>query len=163
MAKRKVGPIVAFKDGSDYIARLEKLETNVDEIVGKAIFPAAKVVADEIRKEISSLRTDESGKKGTINAKQRAGLHNNLGIAKLQRDGKLTNVKIGWGGYNDITTKRWPNGQPNQMIARSVERGTSFMQANPFVKRAVSRTKKTATAEMQNVLNSEIEKVMKKE
>ena len=107
--------------------------------------------------------TDESGKKGTLNAKQRAGLHKGLGIAKMQQDGKLTNVKIGWDGYNDIKTKRWPNGQPNQMIARSIERGTSFMKANPFVKRAVNRTRKAAAAEMQNVLDSEIEKIMKKE
>lgn len=163
MAKRKVGPTAKVKDGSAYIAQLEKLEANVPEIVGKAIFPAAKVVADEIQKEISSLRTDESGKRGTLNAKQRAGLHKGLGIAKMQQDGKLTNVKIGWDGYNDIKTKRWPNGQPNQMIARSIERGTSFMKANPFVKRAVNRTRKAATAEMQNVLDSEIEKIMKKE
>lgn len=163
MAKRKIGPTASFKDGSAYIAQLERLEANVPEIVGKAIFPAAALVADEIQKEISSLRTDESGKRGTLNAKQRAGLHKSLGVAKLQQDGKLTNVKIGWDGYNDIKTKRWPNGQPNQMIARSIERGTSFMKANPFVKRAVSRTRKAATAEMQNILDSEIEKIMKKE
>lgn len=163
MAKRKVGPTMKFKDGDDYIAKLEHLGARTEDILAQAIFPAAAVVTDEIQKEISTLRVSENGEGGGLSAKQRAGLHNGLGIAELRQDGKLLNVKIGWDGYNDIKTKRWPKGQPNQVIARSVERGTSFMQANPFVKRAVARTRKVSQEKMQEVIDREIEKIMKKE
>lgn len=163
MGKRKVGPTIKFKDGSDYIAALELLGARTEDILGRAIYPAAQVVTDEIQKEISTLKVSEDGKKGTLNAKQRAGLHNGLGIAVMQKDGDLLHVKVGWDGYNEIKTKRWPKGQPNQMIARSIERGTSFMQANPFVKRAVARTKKISQEKMQEVIDQEIEKTMKKE
>ena len=111
----------------------------------------------------NSLAVSEENKPGVLNAKQRAGLHNGLGIASLREDGEYLNVKIGWDGYNDIKTKRWPKGQPNQVIARSVDRGTSFMQANPFVKRAVARTRKVSQEKMQEVIDREIEKIMKKE
>ena len=47
------------------------------------------------------------------------------------------NVKIGYDGYNNIVTERWPQGQPNMMIARAAESGTTFMQAQYFMERAV--------------------------
>lgn len=163
MGKRKVGPTMKFKDGDDYIAKLEHLGAQVEDILGQAIYPAAGAVFEAIQKEISTLNVSDSGEMGSLNALQRQGLHEGLGIAEMRVDGKLLNVKIGWDGYNKIKTERWPKGQPNQMIARSVERGTSFMQANPFVKRAVSRTRKISQEKMQEVIDREIEKIMKKE
>lgn len=163
MAKRKVGPTMKFKDGESYILKLDALGMKLDDVLAKAIYPAAGVVADEIQKEISKLNVSDSGELGSLNAKQRAGLHKGLGIAVLRKDGDLLNVKIGWDGYNEIKTKRWPQGQPNQMIARSVERGTSFMQANPFVKRAVARTKKVSQEKMAEVIDREIAIIMNKE
>ena len=47
------------------------------------------------------------------------------------------------------------------MIARSIERGTSFMTANPFMKRAVSKTRKRAQEAMKKAAEREIEKIMK--
>lgn len=160
---RKKGPVIQFKDGADYIARIEHLGVVSQDIFGNAIYPAAGVVTDEIQKEISKLNVNDAGGKGSLNSIQRAGLHNGLGIAKQQKDGDYLNVKVGWNDYNDFVTERWPEGQPNQMIARSVERGTSFMKANPFVKRAVAQTRNIAQEEMAKVIEREIKKNMEKE
>lgn len=165
--RRKMGPTISFKDGEDYIFKLQALGDASEDIFGNAIYPAAGLVADEIQKEISNLKTSKDGQ-GSLNAIQRAGLHEGLGIAPQRHDGNYLNVKIGWNiegekGYNDIKTKRWPNGQPNQMLARSVERGTTFWKPNPFVKRAVARTRNLAQEEMEKVVEREIKKIMEKE
>lgn len=155
---------VTLKDGSDYLSKLRDLsKATQTKVLGPAIYDAAGIVADEIQKGISGLAVSEENKPGVLNAKQRAGLHNGLGIASLREDGEYLNVKIGWDGYNDIKTVRWPKGQPNQMIARSVERGTSFMQATPFVKNSVKKVKKQSIQAMQDRINQETEKIMKKE
>lgn len=153
---------IQFKNGSEYMAKLEKLDRSFrSDVAGKAIYKGAAVVADAIQAGISGLRAEDTEALGKLSAKQRYGLHQSLGIAKLQNDAGLLNVKIGWDGYNDVKTKKWPKGQPNQMIARSVERGTSFMIANPFVKKAVSKSRKEALKVMGETVDQEIEKLMK--
>ena len=80
----------------------------------------------------------------------------------MQKDNDgMYNVKIGFDGYNNIRSKRWPQGQPNQMVARAIESGTSWMSKNRFVGKAVSRVKKQTLAAMQKRAESEINKIMK--
>lgn len=153
---------IQFKEGDEYLAKLETLEHSAKaSVIGPAIYSGANIVADEINASISSLATSEDPAQGTLNAIQRKGLHDGLGIAKMRNDEGFYNVKIGWDGYNGIKTKKYPKGQPNQMIARSIERGTSFMKANPFVKRAVSRSRARAVKAMKETADKEIEKIMK--
>lgn len=159
---------IQFKKGDEYLAKISKLEALAkDEVIGGAIYGAASIVADEIRKELDKVPTDErygtqsepanGPKKGQIK-----GLEDNLGIAKMQDDGTgYIHVKIGWNGYNHIKTKRWPNGQPNQMIARSIARGTSYMTGHDFVKKAVSATKKRAIQYMKDIVDQKTEEIMK--
>lgn len=159
---------IKFKNGDKYIAKISKLEANTrDQVCGKAIYGAAEIVADEIRAQLKKVPTDESGDgywgelEGPKKA-QKKGLYDSLGIASMQDDGTgFLNVKIGFDGYNKIQTKRWPQGQPNQMIARSVERGTSFMKANPFVKPAMQECRKRAMKYMKQSVDKSIEKIMK--
>ena len=47
------------------------------------------------------------------------------------------------------------------MVARSVERGTTFMKENPFMKTAVSKARKRAKAAMVKAAEREIETIMK--
>ena len=159
---------IKFKNGDEYITKISKLEANTrDQVCGKAIYGAAEIVADEIRAQLKKVPTDESGDSywGEVDGPkkiQKKGLYESLGIAEMQDDGRgFLNVKIGFDGYNKIRTKRWPQGQPNQMIARSVERGTSFMKANPFVKPAMQECRKRAMKYMKQSVDESIEKIMK--
>ena len=91
----------------------------------------------------------------------REGLADSLGIASMQDDGTgYLNVKIGFDGYNGIKTQRWPNGQPNQMVARSVESGTTWMKKNPFVRKAVTASRKRALEYMKDSVDRSIEEIM---
>lgn len=159
---------ITFKSGEEYMLKLTRLEKEtVEKVCGPAIHDGAKVVADAIRAELQTVPTDEGwgtqehpvvGPKKT----QKAALLGTLGITSMQKDNDgMYNVKIGFDGYNNIRSKRWPQGQPNQMVARAIESGTSWMSKNRFVGKAVSRVKKQALTAMQKRAESEINKIMK--
>lgn len=159
--------IVQFKKGDEYLAKIEKIARgSKEQIVGPAIYDAADIVTDAVREKLSGVPTDERwAPLGTVKAGPRkaelAGLQNSLGIASLQDDSGFINVKVGFDGYNSIKTATWPNGQPNQLIARSVERGTYFMQANPFMKRAMASARTKALEAMKKKIDENLEKMMK--
>lgn len=159
---------IQFKKMDEYLFKISKLEAELkDQVLGEAIYGAAGIVADEIRQKLEQVPTDESF--GTSSAptsgprkKQVEGLMDSLGIASLQDDGTgYLNVKIGFDGYNDIVTQRWPRGQPNQMVARAVESGTTWMQKNDFVRRAVASSRKRAIEFMKKTVDKSIQKIMK--
>ena len=143
---------IQFKRGDEYLAKMARLEAELkDEVLGEAIFGAAGIVADEIRESLDRVPTAYQGR----------GLADSLGIASLQDDGTgYLNVKIGFDGYNGIKTQRWPNGQPNQMVARSVESGTTWMKKNPFVRKAVTASRKRALEYMKDSVDRSIEEIM---
>ena len=151
-----------------YITKLSQLAAQAREgVIGPAIHDAASVVADSIQSEISAIPTDNgygtpSEPQSGLNAKQKAALHNSFGITKMRNDNGFYNVKLGFDGYNDIKTKRWPNGQPNAMVARAVERGTSWLKATPFVKRAVNASKQQAVGIMQTTIDNKIYEILRK-
>lgn len=159
---------IQFKKMDEYLFKISKLEAELkDQVLGEAIYGAAGIVADEIRQSLEQVPTDESF--GTSSAptsgprkKQVEDLMDSLGIASMQDDGTgYLNAKIGFDGYNDIVTQRWPRGQPNQMVARSVESGTSWMKKNGFVRKAVTSSRKRAVEFMKRTVDKAIEKIMK--
>lgn len=139
MAKFYVG-----KGLEEYLATLGNLETHAEGMIKYAVYPAAGIVADAVRSEIAAIPTRAPRGSDGILADQRRGLYDGLGISSFQNEGGYINVKIGFDGYNDHKTEKYPHGQPNAMIARSINSGTSFSQKYPFVDRAVRKSKKQA-------------------
>ena len=78
----------------------------------------------------------------------------------MQDQNGYLNVKIGFDGYNRTKTDQYPQGQPNQLVARGVESGTSWKQKHPFIRPAVTRARKKAEEKMAEVLDYEIKKIM---
>lgn len=137
----------------EYIKALNDISAKTEEFCGKAIYHGADVLADSVKSAITSLPTDnrpyvKDGRKRGPSDRQKAGLIDGFGIAKMQTDGESYNVKLGFDGYNDVVTKRWPKGQPNVIVARAVESGNSFMQPLKFMARAVNGSKSAAIEEM---------------
>ncbi len=158
---------IQFKKGDEYLFKISKLSVLMKtKVCGEAIHGAAKIVTDEIRKELEKVPTDERWGTPEHPAKgprkvELQSIAGALGIAKMQEDWTgYFDVKIGFDGYNGVRTKRWPKGQPIQMIARSIERGTSFMEPNPFVKRAAAATRKKAIDHMKRTIDAEIKNIM---
>lgn len=158
---------ITFKGLEEYTAKLNRLDAlSRDKVIGAAVYEGAEIAADIIREEISALPTDESWgssewPKMGPSQEEKDGLLKSFGIAPIRNDNGFINVKLGFDGYQGNPTRRYPRGKPNQMIARSVASGTTFMFGHPFMKRGISKAKKAATAAMEHRINEEINKIMK--
>lgn len=158
---------ITFPGLNDYELMISKLSKGVDDIAGKAIYAGAGIVADAIKENIKALPivrgygTEKDPLPGGVTAPQKAGLIDGMGISPMQNDAGYLNVKIGFDGYNATKTEKYPQGQPNQLVARGVESGTSWKKKSPFIRPAINASKQRAEDEMARILDQEIEKVMK--
>lgn len=149
MAKFQVG------DGIDrYIDQLQNLEYNCREVIGEAIYVGAGLVADAVKANIKGLPPTAA------NGLEKAGLIDGFGIAKMRDENGYFNVKLGFTGYNKIKTKKYPGGQPNSVIARSIESGSSWRSSYPFVAPAVRATKDRAEQAMAEEIEKNIKSTM---
>jgi len=154
-----------FEGVDELVKKYEKLEKDSEKIIGEAIYKGAGYVARVIQNSIAGIATDNRNKIGTPDDPlsgpktiQVIGLQKSLGIAKMRNDNSFRNVKIGFDGYNTLKTKRWPNGQPNMMVARSIESGTSWMQKQPFMRKAEQAAKGPCEMIMADSVESAIQK-----
>lgn len=151
--------ITGFKE---YFDLLNTTESQVRTMCGRAIHPGAKIVANEAKKQLRNIPVDstETHKKRQhhISQQQKNGLIESMGIAKMRRTGDGWDVKLGFDGYNDVITSKWPKGQPNAMIARSLNKGTSFIKPYPFMDKAIRISEKQCIEAMEKEFNKQLEK-----
>lgn len=151
----------------NYIKQLDKLrQSTKDGVVGKTVYAGAEVVADSVRRAIQALpvgdgRARDGGLVDTVTLPQKAGLLDGFGVSRMKDDNGFVNVKLGFDGYNSTRTEKYPRGQPNALIARSVNSGTTFRKKTKFVDKAVNSARKAAQAAMDAACSREIEKIMK--
>lgn len=158
---------MAFKAGDEFALKLSRLATGSDEIAKKAIYAGAGIVADKIKANIQSLPSDtfrhlapEEKFSGLPEAAKRD-LAESFGVTPIKQDADGNwNAKVGFDGYGSHPTKKYPQGLPNQLLARAVESGSSVRQKKPFVRPAVNATKGKAQAKMGEVIDEEIKKIM---
>lgn len=156
---------ITFPGLRDYELMLSKIESVSDDMIGRAVYEGAGIVADAVKANIEALPivtgygTSENPLPGGVTAVQKAGLREGFGISKLQDDSGYLNVKLGFDGYNRTKTEKYPGGQPNQLVARGVESGTSWKQKKSFIRPAVNKTRKQAEQKMKDVLDEEISKI----
>lgn len=133
----------------EYLELLKGALEKRKELFQRSIKPGADIVADYCKGQLHGLTVDDtlfkfSAQYGRmrrgLTSKQKEGLVISMGLAPIQKKPDGWDVKLGFDGYNDVITDRHPKGQPNAMIARSVNKGTSFMVAQPFMDRTVTAT-----------------------
>lgn len=151
-------------DGIDnYIRQLQNCADKTENIIKRSAWEGARVVMDAVKAEAQTIPTHGSTKGSTdivngLTPTQKAGVIASLGIARFRQDGNFLNVKIGSDGYNTVKTEKYPNGQPNAMLVRALESGTSFRAAYPFVSRAVSKSRSKAIEAMRKQCDEEVKK-----
>lgn len=150
----------------EYEEMLGKLDKDTVPMIGRALYEGGKVVADEFRSEIEALPVVAPNVRGTsehkltgITSEQKRGLLQGLGIAKMRSRDGVHDIKIGFDGYNSVRTKKYPSGQPNAMIARSVNTGSSFRAATHFADRAARNSKARAEKAMQQQFDKDLKKI----
>lgn len=165
MAKWIVG-----KGLNNYIAYLQSIEAVTDEMIGEAVYDMAKVVADKVRANIEALPavSNEANiatyREGysRLSEPEKQGLLDGFGVSPLQDDSGYRNVKLGFDGYNSIKTKKYPQGQPNALIARVTESGSSYREKTPFIRTAVNAARKPAEKAGQAKIDEKIKSIKTK-
>lgn len=154
-----------FKGLDEYLQKLQRVEKNTPEIVGKVVYGMADIVADAVREEINALPAEpdvealkswSKGERAPLTVKEKKGLQKGFGITKMLEEDGYYHVKLGFDGYNDIKTKKYPKGQPNVLIARAIESGSSIRDKRPFVRPATNKSRKSAEKRAQTIIDDEI-------
>ena len=162
MASFKMQGMEAYENMLSQIAS----PTTTAQIAGAAIYAGADVVADAIRSAIEDIPEVDHRKHGTseeqldgITSAQKKGLLEGFGITPMQEDSGMFHVKLGFDGYNEVKTKQYPGGQPNAMIARSINSGTSFRKKTRFVDKAAKASKGAAEKAMAAAFDKKLAEV----
>ena len=154
-----------------YLKQLNALRDDVVPMCKAIVFPGAAILADAMRSEVDSLptitdaRAKNNYQHGVVNAAlsvtQKAGLSDSLGITPIKKDRQgMVQCSVGFSGYNNVVTRKFPNGQPNAEVARSLEKGTSYLKRNAFATRAVKKARANAESAMRAEADTQIQRIM---
>lgn len=121
------------------------------EVMKAACYAGIKVLADTLDTEIAGLPEEEGYmpngvKRNVVTKHQKEMLRKRLGISRIDSTTEKADVVVSFAGYDDKPTKKYPNGLPIPLLARSIESGSSVRVKNPFVRRAFNKASSEATA-----------------
>ena len=158
---------ITFKGQSEYYKKLQQLQDvyRQDEPLERVVYKGASVVADAIRSKIGSLpvtgfqRLPEGKRFSGISKEQKEDLLKGFGLSPIQRLSKSIDTKAGFDGYGSYPTKSYPQGIPNNLLARSIESGSSVRGKTPFVAPAVRASKDKAVREMENEIDTQMKDI----
>ena len=142
--------VKGVKGGDEFSALLSNLAGDqVIPVMKAACYAGAGVLADALKSEIQSLPEQDGympkGKKRNVIGKHdKRMMQERLGVSHIEATGDKADVVVSFSGYNNRPTKKYPQGVPIPLIARSIESGSSVREKNPFIRRAFNSAKSSA-------------------
>jgi hypothetical protein len=154
-----------FQGLDEYLKVLADLGDKSEGLIKRAVYDGAAEVAKAVEAEIRALTENDGFQvrlpiRG-VSKEQKRGLLEGMGFAKMENENGFINTKLGFDGYNEVKTKQFPKGQPNAMIARSINSGSSTRKKDPFMNRAVKAAKEKAENAMAARLDADIATIIK--
>ena len=134
--------------------KMGKLPENAAKVAAEALYEGAGVVADKVSSAVQGIATEPfkyaaRGKKRKPSPEEKAIVASaKHGVAKFRKSGVSVQTSVGYqnAGYASLNGKT----KPVPLIANAINSGTSFMQKQPFMRRAFSQSKGPATAAIEN-------------
>lgn len=148
----------------DYIKALDSLSADTEKIITEAMYDGAKILIEQCKDNIHNLPVENGylkpgEQRNCCTDSEKKDLLDHIGIAKFSKQNGKVSTAIGFnGGYSSHKTKKYPNGVPIPLIARSIESGSSVRVKHPFMRSAVNSTKEQITRMMQEKMHDEIQK-----
>lgn len=143
------------------------LEGGVNGVASAALYKGAGVVADAISGAISGIQTEpyrrvnEGDPKRKPSPEEKAVLgQGHFGIAKFRKGGAEVTTSIGMGNSGYGSLGRSGKSVPVPVIARSIDSGTSFMQKQPFLRKALNTAGKEALAVIEAEIDSRFQSII---
>ena len=156
---------VKVKGVSDVSLMLGKLAQAGSGVAKMVVYDGARVMADEISRQIRNLKTDEprclrdGDKFRVITAIDQRDLARHLGISRITKSTTGTTAVIGAAGYGSYKTKKYPDGLPMAMLARSLHKGTVVREKSAYIDRAIGAAGQKARAAMAETGEKAIAKI----
>ena len=150
--------------GVDELSRkLKKLEDEAQGVVSQALYEGAGVLADSVSQAVHGIATEPfrygtSTNRRKPSPEEKAILENaRRGVAKFRSGAGSVNTSVGMqnSGYAELKGKN----VPVPLIANAINSGTSFMQKQPFMRKANAK-KGEAAAKIEEVLRKRIEEMI---
>lgn len=128
---------------------IEKMLTGLGEecqgVCARAVFKGAARAAEALKEAVQALPVEPfhplpGAPNGTdplnvVTEDDKEDLLNGIGVAAFGYAGDGADTAVGFNGYSRHKTKKYPNGVPIPMIARSIESGSSARAKRPFIRR----------------------------
>ena len=155
---------VTFMALGAYALQLARYASQVrgGKMLEHAVHDGAEIVADKIRENLQALPEEsfralrEGERFNGLPPSQKDDLLRGFGLTPISADKSgFLHTKAGFDGYGQHPTKKYPQGVPNQLLARAVESGSSVRNKTPFVRTAVAATSKAAVQAMQRTIDEE--------
>ena len=145
--------------------KLGQLGEKGQEIASVGLYEGAGVMADAVSRSVQGIDTEkfryvQNGRKRKPSPEEKAMLEAApKGVAKFRKNGVSVETSVGLSnaGYGQL----WDKKKPIPLIANAINSGTSFMDKQPFFRKAVSRTKAAATAAIENGILKRAEEMIK--
>ena len=161
-------PMSIETDLSQIEGLFDELEGSVGKAAAHGLYKGAGVVADALTAAIKSIKTEpfhyvrEGEPKRLPSPQEVAALgHGQFGVAKFRGSGSEIQTSVGFGdaGYAHImgSGKDESKVTPVPEIAYSINSGTSFMQKQPFLRKAYNVSKGRADYIIASTIEAELQ------
>ena len=153
-------------DGMEQLSKmLTELGDKAQGVASMGLYDGAGVMADGMKASAESIHTAPFHYAVFITREpspeeKAAVLQARMGIAKFDKNGSEVNTSVGYqnSGYAEVAGKV----KPIPQIVNSINSGTSFMQKQPFVRKAAKAGGTKAMEAMKNVIETEFEAITNK-
>lgn len=144
---------------------LEKMAEDAPKVAAKALYQGAGIMAKEVTKGVATIRTAPfkyagNGQTRLPSPEEKAVVQKGaVGIAKFDKNGTEVNTSVGFknAGYAKMAGKT----VPIPKIVNAINSGTSFMQKQPFVRKAARAGTNKAINAMKEVIETEFQAMTK--
>lgn len=152
-------------DGMEEISSLlDKMEQQAPAVAARALYEGAGIMAAEIKKGAESIRTapfqfTRNGTRLPSPEEKQIVLDAGAGIAKFAKNGAEVDTSVGYraSGYADLKGKK----KPVPLIVNSINSGTSFMNKQPFIRKAAASGGPKAMAAMRESIEKAFDDMKK--
>ena len=140
---------VTVKMPEEFIKKMSKLGQNTDKITESVLKAGGSLVMDKVKNNLSGV----IGKNTKVKSRSTGELVSSLGLSGVEQDRKGgSNIKIGFAEPRS-------DGESNAKVANILEYGKHGQPAKPFLKPAISSTRKACITIMESTLDEEIKKL----
>ena len=151
-------------EGLDELTRkMDKLGEKAQKVASEALYEGAGVMADQVSQAVHGIATEPfkyaaGGRKRKPSPEEKAILEGaKKGVARFRKTGTEVQTSVGMqnSGYGDLNGKT----VPIPKIANAINSGTSFMDRQPFFRKAVSTGNGAATARIEAEIKKRIDEL----